>query len=168
MQAIWVHSIARHPDYAERLGIITAEWSALEWGLCDLFGTMLGVDRERSEAVFFALTNNRGRREVVASLAKVLFAEGAELRNRTDRILRRMRNAASRRNSLAHGIWTFGEPPDAGSSLALDRETGILTSSKVELKSLDQAIAQMRDLRQDMHHLRIDVRDFLSLASHSP
>lgn len=57
MEWTWVHSIARHPDYAEKLGIITAEWAALEWGLCSLFGTMLGVDRDRAEAVFFALTN---------------------------------------------------------------------------------------------------------------
>lgn len=168
MEWTWVHSIARHPDYAEKLGVITAEWAALEWGLCSLFGTMLGVDRDRAEAVFFALTNNRSRREVVASLAKVLFTEGTELRNRIDRILRRTRNAASRRNSLAHGIWTFGEAPDSGSSLALHRDTGILTSFQIELKSLDQVISQLRCLREDTHHLTIDIRDFLLSTSHSP
>jgi hypothetical protein len=103
-QSTWVHSIAKHPDYAERLGIITAEWSALEWHLCFLFEALLGVDRERAEAVFFTLTNNRSRREVVANLAKVLLTEESELRVRTDRILRRAKNAATRRNALAHGI----------------------------------------------------------------
>jgi hypothetical protein len=164
----WVHSIARHPDYAEKLGIITAEWSALEWGLCSMFGTMLGVDRDRAEAVFFALTNNRSRREVVASLAKVLFAEGSDLRGRIDRILRRVRNAASRRNSLAHGIWIFGDEPGSGSSLAIHRDTGILTSFQMELKVLDQVISQLRSLREDVHHLTVDLRNFLSSASSSP
>jgi hypothetical protein len=165
----WVHSIASHPDYAEKLGIITAEWSALEWSLCSLFAAMLGVDEDRAEAVFFTLTNNRSRREVVASLAKVLFAEGADLRNRTDRILRRTRNAASRRNSLAHGIWTFGEGPESGSSLALHRETGILTSVPVEPKSLDQVISQLRNLREDMYYLTREIKDFLSSsASRAP
>src|SRR5215471_15264831 len=120
----WTHAIAKHPDYANKLGIITAEWSALEWHLCLLFQHLLGVDGQRAEAVFFTITNNRSRREAIASLANLLLPEGNELRGRTDRILRRVSNAATRRNSMAHAIWHFGETSGSGSTINLKRESG--------------------------------------------
>jgi Domain of unknown function (DUF4372) len=81
---------------ASRLPIVTAEWSALEWRLCDLFGVLLGTDRGRAEAVFFTVRSNRSRCEAVESLATLLLPEGSELRHRIDRILRRIGKAASR------------------------------------------------------------------------
>jgi hypothetical protein len=157
----WTHVIAHHPNYANKLGIVTAEWSALELHLCFLFQNLLGVDSQRAEAIFFTLTNNRARREVIASLAKILLSEEHELRNRVDRILRRVRNAATRRNEVAHGIWHFGEAQDSGSAIAFNREIGILTTSTVEVKILDQIISQIRVLRRDVHSLSIDIRGFL-------
>jgi hypothetical protein len=151
----WTHVIVHHPDYANKLGIVTAEWSALELHLCFLFQNLLGVASERAEAVFFTLTNNRARREAIASLAKILLPEDNELHDRTNRILRRVRNAATRRNSLAHGIWHFGEVPGSGSAIAFNREKGILTTSPVELKTLDQIIAQVRVLRSDVHQCQL-------------
>jgi hypothetical protein len=74
----WTHSIAKHPDYANRLGIVAAEWSGLEFHLCALFGILLGVDSDRAEAVFFTLTNNRARREAIASLVTLLLPDGNE------------------------------------------------------------------------------------------
>jgi len=157
----WTHSIADHPDYAEKLGIITAEWSGFEFALCLLFQCMLGVDGNRAEAIFFSLTNNRSRREIIASLSKALISDNVDLRNKIDRILRRSRSAASRRNALAHGIWHFGEGADSGGTISLDRDTGILKASQIEAKALDQTISQLRILRKDIHMLAIEVKNTL-------
>jgi hypothetical protein len=169
MQHGSIHAITRHPDYANKLGIVTAEWSGLELHLCLPFQVLLGVDSARADAVFFTLTNNRARRrEAIASLAKLLLPEESELRDRTDRVLRRVRNAATRRNALTHGVWHFREQEDSGSTMALDRDTGVLRSYSIEIKTLDQIICQISLLRQDVRLLSVDVRNFLSLSSVSP
>jgi hypothetical protein len=157
----WTHAIANQPEFAIRFGIITAEWSALELHLCFLFRCLLGIDAARAEAVFFTVTNNRSRREMVASLAAVVLPEGDELRNRVDRILRRIKNAAARRNAIAHSIWYFGEIVGKGGALSFERGSGRLTSGPKEIQELDQVMAQLRILRKDTHEVAIAVRDFL-------
>jgi hypothetical protein len=164
----WTHAIAKHPDYANKLGIITAEWSGLELHLCYLFQFLLATDRERAEAVFFTLTSNRSRREAVASLANLLLPEGSELRHRTDRILRRVSSAATRRNFIAHAIWHFGEAPGSGSAFRFERDSATLRSAPIEIRVLDEIISQPRILRKDTHELAVAVKEFLAPVSPSP
>jgi hypothetical protein len=164
----WTHSIAKHPDYANKLGIVAAEWSGLEFHLCTLFGILLGVDSHRAEAVFFTLTNNRARREAIASLVTLLLPDGNELRSQADRILRRVRNAANRRNGLMHDTWTFGAEPGSGSTISFDRKSAALRSVPQEIKELDQMISQLRILRKDIHTLLVRIKDFLLSAVPSP
>jgi hypothetical protein len=123
---------------------------------------LLGIDAERAEAVFFTVTNNRSRREMVASLATVVLPEGNELRNRVDRILRRIKNAAARRNAIAHAIWHFGEIVGKGGAFSFERGSGRLTSAPKEVKELEQVIAQLRILRKDTHEVAIAVRELLA------
>jgi len=114
-------------EYVQAFGLLEIEWNRLEGELFQLFYQLCGARYDRAHAIFFSLQVHRARREMVQEVALYALASKPGLRKELGSIMRRLRNAAAKRNEIVHTIWEWngGEPwpflpHDSGLPLLVD------------------------------------------------
>jgi hypothetical protein len=100
------------PEYLQAFGLLEIEWNRLEGELFQLFYQLCGARFDRAHAIFFSLQMHRARREMVEEVALYALANKPSLRKELGSLMRRLRNAAAKRNEIVHTIWEWngGEP----------------------------------------------------------
>lgn len=99
-------------DYLLVVGQIEIEWNRLETALFVVFRHFIGARTPKANAVFFSQVNHRARREMVESLAPIVLARMKGKTRQFSALMRRMKNAAKKRNEVVHTLWGWedGEP----------------------------------------------------------
>jgi hypothetical protein len=92
-----------HPEVAQAIGIVTGEWSALEYTLCMMLGKLLGNQDELAESIYFSLGSHKARHDLIAAAILSVMAE--EEREHLLNVLDEVTKLANRRNALAHDQW---------------------------------------------------------------
>lgn len=90
------------PEEMAELGALTAYWAYVEHTFCRVFGAILEND-EQAEAIFYASTNHKARRDMVTVAAKHKQMSD-EARRYLDVALAALKEAADARNALLHGL----------------------------------------------------------------
>jgi hypothetical protein len=97
------HPLPLHPDLASPLGRVVVRWSALEYWITLLLGTMLQADQAAMSVVGNSVSVSTQSKWIRALLAgkpeeKIAADQIIELLTRAD-------DLRSERNELVHGIW---------------------------------------------------------------
>jgi hypothetical protein len=100
------------PEYLQAFGLLEIEWNRIEGELFHIFYQLCGARIDKAHAIFFSQINHRARREMVEAVALYALAERPRLRRELGALMRRLRNAAAKRNEIIHTIWEWdgGEP----------------------------------------------------------
>lgn len=151
-----VTSLASKPDYLKAVGLITAEWNAVEHSMAWVFNLLAGCEAGKSQAIFYAIESNRARREITVAIAQVALANHPDLLRRIGGLLDRTRKAAEKRNIYAHALWgVSGDGTEISRGNTFER-------IPVALAELEQAAAQMAQLQNDF---ALFIRDLFALGS---
>jgi hypothetical protein len=100
------YNLEDHPEYARLIGQIAATWGIIEWQMCALFAALLRAPPWQAQTAFYALSNNKARRDLVRSLNNKL-AGNTETRKKITDVLKRIAAAAEKRNPYMHGLWSI-------------------------------------------------------------
>jgi hypothetical protein len=148
------------PEYLQAFGLLEIEWNRLEGVLFDLFYQLCGARFDKAHAIFFSLQMHRARREMVEEVALYALADKPTLRKQFGALMRRLRNAAAKRNEIVHTIWEWngGEPwpflpSDSGLLLEdpmpeLKSRTATITALYGDLTAFRYRLPQRRSLHQ--------------------
>jgi hypothetical protein len=100
------------PEYLQAFGLLEIEWNRIEGALFDIVYQLCGTRFDKAHAIFFSVQAHRGRREMVEEVALYALADKPQLRKQLNSLMRRLRNAAAKRNEIVHTIWEWngGEP----------------------------------------------------------
>lgn len=140
-----VTSLSQKPDYLKAVGLITAEWTAVEHQMLTLFAILANCGSDVAAAIFSAIESNRGRREIILSVAKVTLRDNPDgLLKEVEALLDRTRKAVSKRNRFAHALWSVSED----GTVATVTQPPIVATT-VTVKELEQASDQMARLQHD-------------------
>jgi hypothetical protein len=92
-------------DIVEALGVLMIRAHILERNLLQLFASISGMSMDRAAAVFYSTVNTKARLDMI----RVLLPHAIPETNRADvaKTLDQVASAASERNHLVHGTWTF-------------------------------------------------------------
>lgn len=88
-------------------GMIEVLWNSIEYHLFMTFFYLSGTRIGRAYAVYFAVINHRSRREMTEQLAEQALARHPKLEARFVSLMRRLKNAAARRNEVIHTLWEW-------------------------------------------------------------
>src|SRR5713101_5812331 len=95
------------PRYLQAFGLIEVEWNRVESELFLIFHTLSGASLDKSHEAFFAIQNHRGRRDMLEAIAvQALYRKSTKLAEFT-RLMRRVKNAATKRNEIVHCLWQW-------------------------------------------------------------
>jgi hypothetical protein len=100
------------PEYLQAFGLLEVEWNRIEGELFYVFYQLCGARIDKAHAIFFSLQNHRARREMVEELALYALANRPQARKGFAALMRRVRNAAAKRNEIVHTLWAWngGQP----------------------------------------------------------
>jgi hypothetical protein len=100
------------PEYLQAFGLLEIEWNRIEGELFHIFYQVCGARIDKAHAIFFSQINHRARREMVEAVALYALADRPQWHRDFTALMRRVRNAASKRNEIVHTIWEWdgGEP----------------------------------------------------------
>lgn len=153
------------PEYLQAFGLLEVEWHRIEGMLFHIFYQLCGARIDKAHAIFFSQQNHRARREMIEEVALYALAERAGLRRDLSSLMRRVRNAAAKRNEIIHTIWEWngGEP---WGFLPMDSDL----SQEDPLGEIRSRIATIRALYADLEafHARMPQRRSLSAKSPVP
>jgi hypothetical protein len=94
-------------ELIKAIGEINLRWDEIEMYLWYLFDSLLGTQHWRqSYVIYFAHPNHRVRREMIEALLEETRSIPAARKQKFRALLRRVKNAAGKRNHLAHGLWS--------------------------------------------------------------
>lgn len=136
-------ALASKPDYLKAVGLITAEWNAVEHSMMWILSLLTGCGMEKGEAIFYAIESNRGRREMVIAVAQIALRAHPEQLSKLGSLLDRTRKAAKRRNTFAHALW--GVAMDG----SVTHGNNLSNRQPVSLHELEQVAEQLRALQTD-------------------
>lgn len=120
-----------------------------------IFDTLLNVHWRKSYALFFMHPNHRVRREMVESLARVVWAEEPAKLKELTKLLDRIKRASNKRNAITHGLWN--ERPGAPSEfvrLPLKRDPATMKAAKAF------SLKDLRNIRDEIDKLDIDLFEY--------
>jgi len=111
-----LESIEHYPEHLRLIGLIITETARAEGTLALTFWALVD-DPSRADAVFWTLGSAKARTDVVRGVAmETLTGDGTPqlIRSEVLSSIDDFRNAASRRNDIAHGQW--GTPAQKGAN----------------------------------------------------
>src|SRR3954454_9116272 len=94
-----------YPEVAQAIGILTGEWSALEYTLFWVFGNLIDGQHDLADSMYYSLASNKARTDLVASAIMHKYKEGSEERESLLEIIKDIRDLSNCRNSIAHDQW---------------------------------------------------------------
>lgn len=145
------------PEYAERIGHLTVAWANLEWQMYNVFQELCGAPVQLARASFYAIDSNRGRREILASVAAIVLKGRSDL-SVLDNILRRIGKSAGQRNKYVHDTWCVASTGSVKVfQLRLGVEEGSRDMDEVSLEDLKAATDQFNKLSEELYEFRARV-----------
>jgi hypothetical protein len=99
------------PGYLKVFGLIEVEWNRLENEIFLLFYGISGLRLDKAHAAFFSLQNHRARREMLEAIAVQALYKKPAMLTRFGQLMRRVKNASSKRNEIIHCIWEWNGKP---------------------------------------------------------
>ena len=131
------------PEHARYLGHIIAEWNGIESMLCFIFSWLLSAENsEWAVDVFYSLSNNTARLDILEAVAKKALANRPES-SKFETLLEDARSILSRRNEYAHASYES----DDKNRVRLLRFRYDLNSQKgsrvLHLKELEEMVSDM-------------------------
>lgn len=146
-------SLKGHPEIAQDVGLIVADYAVLDSLMYAVFALLSPEEPEQSIVAFYELRSAHLREELVTKAAVTLDEDYAKALRR---LWRRFKKAANRRTEIAHCLFM-----DQGEGPMRMRVTG----GSVSFEPLDAALID-RTFTQ-FHTLATDILTFLALASGS-
>lgn len=149
-------------DYTPiRIGLMSVitMWADLEEVLCELLCTLLRTDEHMiAGAVFYTLTSNKTRRDVIHNVGRVVLRkdhpdEFGEL----EKLMRRLQRASSKRNNLLHATWRFSDPEGDIALFRFNDPPGFFEMDNLTVDDLLRSWDQMKTLKADVeaYHVRV-------------
>lgn len=102
------YALQERPGLMAHVGTVVVLWAEIDLELGSLLAELLGSDAELGMEIYLSLRSDGPRNEVFNAIALKRLTE--EWSARLTTILKDVREAARRRNAVAHGIW--GVSPD--------------------------------------------------------
>ncbi|MCK1736624.1 hypothetical protein IVA79_22375 [Bradyrhizobium sp. 138] len=143
------------PAHAEQLGHISVAWANVEWNMYMLFEVMSGSPPAVARSIFYAIDSNRGRREMLQAIARVLFAEHRSELNILEDILRRIGKSAGQRNKYVHDTWGVAQTAKREvfqMRMSTAGETG--TMQEVTLPDMKAVVENSQKLADELNAFR--------------
>jgi hypothetical protein len=151
--------LTKYPDLVQAIGMLSIESSNLENALCFLLSSLLAIDFEVAQAIYFSPKGQMARMDMIRNVC----ALGAHTRHKKtiSIIMERARKVFDRRHVLLHADW--GEEREyEGDELLfkgpsyLDRPHG--KTIRIEAQSINATIQSARKVRQDAFELASAMR----------
>lgn len=95
------------PEYLLAIGHLEAEWNQIEGLLFVIFKRFIGARTPKADVAFFSIVNHRSRREMIESLAPIIFEKEKMKAKKFAALMRRLKNAATKRNEVVHTFWAW-------------------------------------------------------------
>lgn len=140
-----VTSLATKPDHQQAIGLIMAEFAAMEHGMMMVLSCLLGCGWEKTGALFAAVESARSRREMVAEVGRIALKNHPDELRRLERLVKRSAKATSKRNTYAHALWSVGKGGDTG----IQNSLGAPGSTPVRIKDLKRIPTDLGSLSND-------------------
>ncbi|MBI4182866.1 MAG: hypothetical protein HY521_02575 [Proteobacteria bacterium] len=154
-----MNSDHRNPILYELQGAILSEWAEIQFVLSVIFARFSRLDGNRSTAIWYTISTDRGRLEVLVAVARSIFRQDPNsprpLFKQLLAFRQRVERAAKKRNTLAHSITKYvpsglavlttpGRRPPENSAVPVP------TESVFSQKALEQALRQLEILKGDL------------------
>ena len=144
-----------HPDHAEAIGRITAYWAMLEHHMCMILTHLLDVPQAVGEAIFYTITSNRVRKDILLHVANQVIKDEAKHKELT-RLLNRVAGQAKKRNRLSHDLWSMGR--DSSEVGQIKTAPGGLNLSFVSLAKLKRDEDTIVKIADELAEFFIDLK----------
>lgn len=140
------------------VGQINVVWDEIDFLLWYVFDVLLNVRWKESYAIFYSQQNSRNRREMIASLAKIVLADKQDELKLLTKLLDRVRRASTKRNDLAHGIWTTQKKGRSTliKRIPIKRDLSILGATDIGEEELSKIHRQLISVYHELYDYIID------------
>jgi hypothetical protein len=145
-----ISNIDSEPAHAEQLGHICAAWANVEWHMYHLFELLSGSPPAIARSMFYAIESNRGRREMLLGIARILFDTQSDV-SILDDILRRIGRAGTQRNKYVHDTWCVAMTQNHEIfqlRMSTPGETG--TMQEITIPDMKDSLANIRKLAEEL------------------
>lgn len=148
--------VADVPQFHALVGEVAISWATVEHLLMMLLASLLHVPRPVAEAVFYTVTANKVRREIISNTTFAIFGKDHDLTKRTAKLMDALSKIAKRRNDFAHSIWGAMKKPD-GTSVAATAQywKGDVTITPVKESEVKALIPRMTAISTAIYHLML-------------
>src|SRR3989442_889088 len=107
-----MESLKERPNLATHIGIIAGMSQHMEVAIGRVLGAILGTEAEVAVAMYFSLTGDAAKREVLETAARTKLSD--ELFAEFTVLLKSLKGPRGMRNDVVHGIWAVAdERPDS-------------------------------------------------------
>lgn len=142
------------PTYAEHLGHICVAWANVEWHMYLLFELISGSPPAVARSTFYAIDSNRGRREILLGVARLLLDKQSD-KSILEDILRRIGRTAGQRNKYVHDTWGVASTQKHEifqMRMSAIGATG--TMEQVTIPDMKNTIDHIKKLAEELHDFR--------------
>jgi len=98
-------TLAKHPEYATAIGMVSIEIGNLEILLAELLAALLHIDPHFGRIVYLTPQNNMARINIVENVARDTLADGSPGRVHIENLLDRAKAVVGKRHELIHNVW---------------------------------------------------------------
>jgi hypothetical protein len=142
--------LTQHPDFLNKLGLVTAEVSIMELRLAALLAKVSGLSHQLAEAIYFTPKAAIPRIDIVRNVCQIVHGKNTAAQTDHKKALDKATAAMGRRHQLIHSLFAANEDDIF---LVTGADKGSRDATPLAKDHLDSLIRDIRIVNGLLHHL---------------